>query len=296
MSDRFATGLGAIVVTIALLVPTLGWAQIPKTAEERGEAMRGLDWQRQGGAFHLDGSSSMLKVGPQHLTLLGHDARRFYELTNGVTPPTSLEATVVDRDTDALVMLRSTREGYVRFDDWADVDADAMMSEIKEGTTEANKQRRSVNISPIEVVGWRQKPTLDRDQHTVSWAIEARDGQETLVNASLLTFGRHGYEKLTWAGPGDLDPADLLNQVRAGFQFDSGATYADFRDGDKVAEYGVAALVASAVGAKVAAKLGLLAAALLFLKKGWILVLAVVGGLVSLWRKLRKRRSSATGA
>lgn len=285
-------GLARLVALGLLLVPLAAHAEVPKTEEERTAAMRTLDWKRGGGSFHLDGSSSTLVVDPKHITLLGADARRFFELSNGVAPAAGLEAMVIDPGSDSVVSLLSTREGYVRFDDWSDVDADAMLTDIKDGTAEANKKRAALGMGALSVVGWRQKPTLDKTQQTVSWAIEGRAGGEPLVNAVLLTFGRHGYEKLTWIGPGQLDPAPMLNQVRDNFRFDAGAQYADFRDGDKVAEYGIAALVATAVGAKVATKFGLIAMAALFLKKGWVVVIAVGAGL---WGWLRKRAGGKAG-
>ena len=65
-----------------------------------------------------------------------------------------------------------------------------------------------------------------------------------------------------------------FKELMAGYSFQSGNSYAEFRPGDKVAKYGLAALVVggAAVGA---AKLGLFTGLLVFLKKGW--KLAVVG-------------------
>ena len=68
-------------------------AEVPKTEEERTAAFRALEWKRGGGTFHLDGSSSTLVVGPQLLTLLGADARRFHELNNAVTAAPVSETT-----------------------------------------------------------------------------------------------------------------------------------------------------------------------------------------------------------
>jgi uncharacterized membrane-anchored protein len=69
-------------------------------------------------------------------------------------------------------------------------------------------------------------------------------------------------------------------------QFDKGMAYSDYVDGDKVAAYGMAGMIAAGAGAKVAAKVGLLAIAAAFLKKAWILVFVVFGGAVSLVKKL----------
>ena len=62
--------------------------------------------------------------------------------------------------------------------------------------------------------------------------------------------------------------------------------YGDHADGDKIAAYGMAGMIAAGAGAKVAAKIGLLAIAAAFLKKAWILVFVVFGGAISFVKKL----------
>ena len=74
---------------------------------------------------------------------------------------------------------------------------------------------------------------------------------------------------------------DLL----AGYTFQTGQTYAEYRPGDKVAKYGLAALVVggAAVGA---AKLGLFAWLAVFLKKGWKLVVVAFAAVAALFKKI----------
>jgi uncharacterized membrane-anchored protein len=80
-----------------------------------------------------------------------------------------------------------------------------------------------------------------------------------------------------------------FTSLLAGYSFQTGNNYAEYRKGDKVAKYGLAALVlgGAAVGA---AKLGLLAWLLPFLKKGWILIVAAFAGIASFFRKLFGRK------
>jgi uncharacterized membrane-anchored protein len=81
-----------------------------------------------------------------------------------------------------------------------------------------------------------------------------------------------------------------LDALLGGFEFKKGETYAEWRPGDKVAEYGLTALVAAGAGAA-AAKLGFFAVVGKFLAKGWkllVLALAGLGGVIGkLWRKVR---------
>ena len=83
-----------------------------------------------------------------------------------------------------------------------------------------------------------------------------------------------------------------LNGVLTGYRFKQGETYADYRPGDKVAEYGLAGLI---VGGAVAAavKTGLLKGLWKFLVAGiaafWKVIVAaavaLAGGLRSLFRR-----------
>jgi len=87
-----------------------------------------------------------------------------------------------------------------------------------------------------------------------------------------------------------VDPESLqatlptFRDVLAGYSFQSGNNYAEYRAGDKVAKYGLAALVVggAAVGA---AKLGLLTGLLVFLKKGWKLVVIGIAAVATLFKK-----------
>ena len=72
-------------------------------------------------------------------------------------------------------------------------------------------------------------------------------------------------------------------------------TYGDYAKGDKIAAYGMAGMIAAGAGAKIAAKIGLLAIAVAFFKKAAILVLVVAGG-VARFAKGLFRRNKTPGA
>ncbi|HEX7769105.1 MAG TPA: DUF2167 domain-containing protein, partial [Dokdonella sp.] len=69
-----------------------------------------------------------------------------------------------------------------------------------------------------------------------------------------------------------------------GFHFNPGETYAEYREGDRVAEYGLTALVAGGAVA-IAAKTG-------FLAKFWKLIVGgVVAGFAALGKLFGRRKS-----
>ncbi len=63
--------------------------------------------------------------------------------------------------------------------------------------------------------------------------------------------------------------------------FEPGQTWADYRPCDKMVGYGVAALIAGGAGAAALKKTGLLGAALISVKKGWLPIPMAV---LRLWR------------
>jgi uncharacterized membrane-anchored protein len=85
---------------------------------------------------------------------------------------------------------------------------------------------------------------------------------------------------LTSAVLGDLPVIRaVIPDVMQMAQFEPGSQYADYVPGaDKVAAYGIGGLIAG----KVLAKAGLLAMLLVFFKKGWIIGVLALGGLIRL--------------
>ena len=75
-----------------------------------------------------------------------------------------------------------------------------------------------------------------------------------------------------------------FRSLLAGYEFQTGHRYAEFREGDKIAEYGLTALVVGGAAA-VAAKTGLLS-------KIWKFLVAGVLVLAAFFKKLFSRRKS----
>lgn len=168
--------------------------------------------------------------------------------------------------------------GYVKDDDKDKLDADKLLASIKEGNDEGNKYRKKHGNPTLEIVGWDQKPAYDATTHNLTWAIRATSEGEQIVNYNTRLLGRKGVMEVVLV----CDPADLpkhlpeFNALLAGYKYSTGETYAEYKPGDKIAKYGLGALVlgGAAVGA---AKLGLFASLLVFLKKGFkFVILAVV--------------------
>jgi len=113
----------------------------------------------------------------------------------------------------------------------------------------------------LHVVGWLQKPTLNKKTSTVYWAFEVEaEGSENVVNSIAIKLGRESYEQFVWICPKSSYGAspDYLNQMLLAHQFNPGYRYEDYSVGDRIAEYGIAGLVGASIGGKMIKATGLL--------------------------------------
>ena len=146
--------------------------------------------------------------------------------------------------------------GYVKDDEKDKLDADAMLQSIQKGTEESNKIRETKGWPPFHVTGWSQKPFYSLETHNLTWAIlgqsqeQGKPPDETL-NYSTRLLGRHGVMKVELVVSPNIAAQAVpeFNSLLEGFSFTPGQKYADWRSGDKIAKYGLAALIVGGAGA-----------------------------------------------
>lgn len=188
--------------------------------------------------------------------------------------------------------------GYVSDKDAATINYADLLKELKEGTRQSNAQREQLGFATVELRGWAEAPRYEADSHRLYWAKDLvfsdSDGASTL-NYDMRLLGRGGVLSINFIGG-----IEALESVRAAApdvlasaRFNPGQTYADYQPGDKTAGYGVAALIAGGAGAAVLKKTGLLAIALAFLKKGWILIPIMLGGAWQVVRRMFGRKAGS---
>ena len=183
--------------------------------------------------------------------------------------------------------------GYIKDDDAKDWNAEELLDSLKEGTEAGNEHRRDIGVAEIQVTRWVEKPAYDAQTHRLVWSAEAREkgGQDTdpTVNYNTYVLGREGYVSLNLITNSSTVEADKpsAHELLAAVNFNEGKRYTDFNGStDKVAAYGLAALI----GGIAAKKLGLLAGLGLFLAKFAKLIVvgvAAAGGAVAKFFKGR---------
>ncbi len=181
-----------------------------------------------------------------------------------------------------VVILQNSEDGYVNDKDAQSIDYGDLLEKMKKATTGANEERVKKGYPAVELVGWAAPPVYDAVNHKLYWAKQVRFGGHPpdTLNYNIRMLGRSGVLVLNvvasmpqLAAVQAATPS-LLRMV----DFQEGHRYADFDPKtDKVATYGLAALVAGGIAAK-AGLFKLLWVGLLAAKKFVIVaVLAAVG-------------------
>ncbi|HTE42495.1 MAG TPA: DUF2167 domain-containing protein [Steroidobacteraceae bacterium] len=186
--------------------------------------------------------------------------------------------------------------GYIKDDDAKNWDAKELLDNLKEGTEAGNERRTSMGIPPLEVTRWIESPTYDGTSQRLVWSIEARnkgvDDPDPTINYNTYLLGREGYFSLDLVTTAATVTTDKLaaRELLAATTFNDGKRYTDFNAStDKVAAYGLAALV----GGLAAKKLGLIAVLGAFLLKFAKVIFLVVAGGAAAFAKFFKRDKSS---
>lgn len=189
------------------------------------------------------------------------------------------------------VIITFDKDGHVKDGDADSIKYDELLKDMQEAVNDNNSARQKQGYAPMQLVGWAETPRYDKASHKLYWAKELEIGsnQEHTLNYNVRVLGREGVLVLN-AVAGMKQIADIkraMPDVVKAAEFTEGHRYADFNNTtDRVAEYGIAALVAGGVAAKLGF-FGKLFAVLLAFKK--VIVLAVVGGGAAV-RKLFNRK------
>ena len=200
-------------------------------------------------------------------------------------------------DEDWVVTINFDKAGYIKDDDARNWNVGELLDSLREGTEASNEERKKRGFPELTVDGWVEAPKYDSNTQRLVWSVAAQHKgaaaeEDATVNYNTYALGRDGYITLDLITEKNKVPTDkaavltLLDNLR----YVEGKRYADFdASSDKVAEYGLAALVAG-VAAK---KLGLFAVIAAFLAKFakvGILAAAALGGAV--WKRLKGKKAT----
>ena len=214
--------------------------------------------------------------------------------TQGAVVPTSVDPF---SEHGWAVVLSYLDDGHVDDSDARKIDYTKLLSDMKKDTRESNEARKEAGYGEVSLVGWATEPRYDSTAHKMYWAKEldfGGSGEHTL-NYDVRVLGREGVLSMNAvATVGQLPDIqrDMQSLLKLA-EFNSGHRYEEYTRGtDRLAAYGLGALVAGGV----AAKLGLFAklfALILAFKKILIAGLVAFAGFFSKWFKGRSRNEPA---
>ena len=234
------------------------------------------------------GDRATIQVPEGHYFLDRTATRRFLEENQNIPDGDELGTVVRVNSTtgDSWFAVFSYGDtGYIKDDEKDSIDAAALMRNMQKGAQQGNEARAKRGWSALNLEGWHQPPYYDTATNNLTWATKLSSDGEPIVNHSVRLLGRSGLMSAQLVGdPATIDTATAeFNTMLASYAFNTGSRYAEFRPGDKIAAYGLTALIAGGAGAA-AVKTGL------FKKFGKLLVLLFVGiaaGIKKLFNALR---------
>jgi uncharacterized membrane-anchored protein len=201
--------------------------------------------------------NATIQLPDRYVFLDSADTKTFMHLTENVVGDIP-EQIFGPADLHWWAFVEFTDDGYIK--DQEKLDNDAILNSIKQGTEAGNEERRKNGWPEMHVTGWRNAPHYDTGTKRLEWALDAKDSQGmTSTNFQTRLLGRRGVTNVTLVTDPKHVEGDVaeFKSILAAYRFNPGDTYAEFKQGDKVAAYGLAALIIGG-GAAVAAKSGLL--------------------------------------
>ncbi|HEU4874612.1 MAG TPA: DUF2167 domain-containing protein [Pyrinomonadaceae bacterium] len=255
--------------------PDLSWS---KVYEE-------IKWQKGPSVGDL-GDTAQVKVPDGYVFADARDTRSIMEANQN--PTTGREIGFVAADGENwFAVFEFSDVGYVKDDEKDSLDADALLSSIKDATAAGNQERMKRGWPTMTIVGWETPPRYNELTHNLEWAIRAQSEGEPVINHNTRLLGRGGVMEVTLV----VDPSLLqetmpkFKAMLAGFDYKQGHKYAEFRAGDRTAAYGLTGLIVGG-GTAALVKTGAF-------KWIWKALVAAALAIGALAKKIFSRRSDA---
>lgn len=224
------------------------------------QLVKSLKYQQ--GEIDLRGGLAKLNV-PKEFNFLGSDDAETVLVKLWGNPPSAekplgllLPAGMTPLSSNVwVVTLSYVEDGYVKDTDASKINYDDLLKDMKKGIAENNKARQEKGYPAITLVGWAATPHYDAETHKLYWAKQVKfEGEENdTLNYNIRMLGRKGVLELNAIA--DIKQFETIDkqtpQILGMVDFQEGSRYADFDPKvDKVATYGIAALVAGGIAAK----------------------------------------------
>lgn len=293
---RFARRLVAVFALLFLAASVA--AQEGDSKAKVKEFLDSLHYQT--GSVAIDRAHATLELASGFRFLDANDAQRVLHDLWGNPPDGDVvgmlvpqSASLIDEKNSWVVVISYSNDGYVSDAEAGSIDYDKMLRDMQQHDRDANPERERQGYPAVELIGWATPPHYDSTRNKLYWAKELsfKGAREHTLNYDIRVLGRGGF--LSFNAVAGMHQLALVQEkmpaVLEMAQFDAGQRYADFNSTtDKVAAYGIGALVAGAIAAKAGLFAKLLALLIAFKK-------AIIVGFLAVVAALRKFFSRSSG-
>jgi len=299
------------VLLLAMLVSSSMFAQSapPSEAARKAELAAALQAAGKAGTAGprdvalIDQATLKLPAGDFFIPR-DEGARVLRALGNLVNDQTLVGVVIgVHQNDQWLVVIRYIKEGYIKDDDAKNWNADELLKNLSDGVEEANKDRVARGFPEMQIVGWVEPPGYDAATHRLVWSLLGKnkgepDDAPKSVNYNTYALGRDGYFSLNLLSASDRIAAEkaVAKELLADLTYNAGKRYDDFSaTTDRIAAYGLAALVGGLAGKK-RGRVALLVGLVLKFAKLILVGAALVGAAVMKFFRRKPRSNPADGA
>jgi uncharacterized membrane-anchored protein len=293
LTNMTANITAAWLVCAAIAMPA--FAEDPPATGPEAAAPAGPQLQYQTGDITLPNKVATLHLGQKYRYLDSNETNKLL-MAWGNESDNTTEGAIIPADVDPMgnagwaVILTYDDDGHIDDADAAKIDYADMLKDMKEGTEDNNDARKKAGFEAVHLVGWAESPRYDAASKKLYWAKELNfEGTPShTLNYDVRVLGREGVLSMNAVAS-----IEQLQQIRTEMrplidvaEFNEGYRYAEFNSKtDKLAEYGLGALIAGGVAAKLGLFGKLFAMLLAFKKVILVGLVAIGGGIAKLFKK-----------
>jgi uncharacterized membrane-anchored protein len=288
---RLVNITAAVLICAAFGAPAYSQAPAEAEPEAASPEEQGLpELKFSTGDIVLPNKVATLRLGEKYHYLAPAEANQLLQIW-GNPPDEDTQGALYPADVNPLgengwaVFLTYTDDGHIDDSDANDIDYDDLLKDMKAGVEDSNDARKEAGYPTMHLLRWAEPPRYDAATKKLYWAkeISSDAGESHSLNYDVRVLGREGVLSMEAVAP-----MDLMEQVRTDMrpllevaEFNEGYRYAEFNaKTDRMAEYGLGALIAGGVAAKLGL-FGKLFALLVAFKKVILVGLIAAGGWIA---------------
>ena len=254
------------------------------------EVFKTLHWVRAPQTGQFDNHAEIKLVGDQYF-LNAADTNKFLQATGNL--PTNKAYVIGNAKRNWFAVFEFVDDGLVKDDE--KIDPDELLTSLKKSNIAGNEQRRQQGLQEMDLAGWFFPPRYDAISKRMEWGLEYTTPNTTgkTVNINTKILGRRGYYQVILVTSPNEASDDLEDFKTTLKQFDyvAGEKYSEWKEGDKVAAYGLSALILGGAAA-VATKKGLWVVISGFVAAFWKLLAGLVAAAFAGINSLLKKKKS----